>query len=178
DADTDAPIPVIYRYYDTACSINGALSPGPGEEGHWVAGRITPDVTPFDLYQVKTHVWQTTGCDATQSFEMAVYVESDIAPPATPTPVATWTHPAITTPGNRELAGVLPSMVTVQPGEHVYVALQLPSQSACVVTCPDNTHTDRDYWSNSASTPFAWTTFESFGINDDLLVEADGFIAP
>ena len=109
---------------------------------------------------------------------MPVYVVSATTPPANPVPIETFSIPAIATPGNRGLEGFLTNTHLVQAGEEVYVALQLPGTDACVVTCPDSPHTGRDFWSNAAAPPFNWVTFESFGVNDDLLVEARGFIQP
>src|SRR5690606_38443188 len=109
DADTDTlpGTPVIYTYVDPQCPLNGALAPSAGEEGHWVASRITPDVTPFELWEVQAHVWQTPDCEATGAFELAVYVTTSLTPPANPITVETWSIRAVTTPGNRSLTGSL-----------------------------------------------------------------------
>lgn len=177
DTDTDVELPtnpVVHSHYDAACPLNGSIAPGASEVGHWVATRITPSQTPFLLTEVHAFVWNNAQCDATSGFALSTWITRDISPAATPDVLQVWLVPPDPGAGNRRVTGALDAPALVRDGEHVFVALQLPATNTCAVSCDTNLSTDRDYWSNAAFPPYAWVTLESFGIDDDWMMEIAG----
>jgi hypothetical protein len=154
-----------------------AISSGPGEDGHWIAARLTPPSASFDLHGVRYEIYQGTrpraaACDASIAHRAAVFLGGDV-PTATPKFLRMFDIPTGSAPATdrRVIELRLPSPETVNAPMKVYVAVQYGGSypnTNCVVTCDSAGTTDRTWWSNAASPPFRWETLASFGFQRDL----------
>jgi hypothetical protein len=176
--------------YTPACFANAAfsdppqaLAPGLGEEGFWAAVRLTPPAFPFavgHLQYVLTHgPAHGVNCDASVVHTVELYVSHDVAPPATPVPVATVVVPAVDPASLAELRSVtltLESPVTLVEGEHLFVAVQVvgtyPDVLCLVLNAATPAANDRDYWSNATTPPFDWHPLTDYGPPANLVVTA------
>jgi len=184
DADGDAAPTLVTLANETPCSDDGAVKPDPGEEGHLLAVRLTPEATPYEGRRVRYRLQPSSadGCSPGVAHRFEMYVTSELAPDATPTPVLAVDVPAApdhTT--ERLLTHELDTFVTVGAGEHLFVAVVMAGEAGgdrvCVAACDSpSAEADRNYWSGAASPPYDWATLASFGMNVNAEVFVQGVV--
>jgi hypothetical protein len=181
DADADGPERYTTLANETPCGGGtGVIRADPGEEGHLVAVRLTPETTPFTVTKVRYRLPATPApCSPTLAHRVELYVSEEVAPPATPTPVATIDVPA--DPGRASAPLVthdLDAPLVLEAGQHLFVAVSMAGTSEerlCVTGCDNlEAEADRNYWSNAAAPPYTWATLASFGMQVNAEIWALG----
>ncbi len=164
---------------DAECLVWSSVYPDPGEEGHLYGVRLTPPSYPFEVTEVHYELLHTpsgeTACDAQPAHRVEVFVAATDIPPATPM-ITQIDNAAVELSGDgiRVVKLTLPQPVTLQTGEHLFIAVEMPGLTACIMTCADAVVSDRDYWSNATMTPYSWATLSSYGIDVHARVGANG----
>jgi len=173
---TDGP-PALNN--DADCLTWSSLHPDAGEEGHYYAVRLTPPSYPYEVTGVHYELWHAPNgdysCDAQPAHKVEVFAAAATAPPASPT-VQVLQNDAVSLPNNgiRVVKTPLSSPITLKTGEHLFVSVEMPGLSACVMTCQDAKTSDRDYWSGATAAPYKWATLSSYGINVHGRIGANG----
>jgi hypothetical protein len=164
------------------------LAPNPGEEGEMAAARITPPRYPFTVSRVEYPLWNLKAsaahpyaCSTAFAHRVVVFKARSTVPPDVLRPEDTRT---INVPGRaggatlEDFNVALPTSLTLQAGEQLFVAVSLGGQDptvGCMAVCPDaGVDPTRSWWSNAVALPFAWTTLASFGLSDTPVVTAWG----
>lgn len=185
DADTD-----VIRVSNA--QIGGEimlLTPDEGEEGFLCAARLTPPQYPFIVEQIEYPIGHSTGDDEPRcnaSFEHHVFVLSsaELAPPVDLDEAADYVVAGVAEDdipeGGRYVVVPLDEPITVNDGEHLFVAVQLagtfPEMTCTSVDVSSTHHGNRNYWSNSAESPFTWVQLDSFGLTGNIIVDAVGYL--
>lgn len=167
-----------------SCSSAGGVGPGPGEEGHWVATRLTPPTTPFYVSSVTYMLWDGTfasgeRCDSTLPHRVQLFVGTGTEPPSTPMVSKLIQHSGNEgqqTPPFNVYELPLEAPITLNSGEDLWVAIEATSEQprvTCVATCRDGS-AGRDYWSNAAEPPYPWVPNATFDVHVTLGVAMVG----
>jgi len=163
------------------CDFGTNVHPLEGEYGHWAAARLTPPSYPFEVQSIRYELDVfNEGC-AAFAHDVFVFVESAIAPSATPTEIERWTIAVGEAEG--AVARPLTSPITLQTGEHLFIAVEMagtsPASRMCIRSCREHQGTsvflpERNYWSNATATPLPWADLQTFNLLDNYVVEALG----
>ncbi|MBW2454903.1 MAG: hypothetical protein JRI68_10345 [Deltaproteobacteria bacterium] len=160
---------------DADCLVWGGISPAAGEAGHLYAARLTPPSYPFQVTEVQYELMGSGECDNTFAHRVEVFVDSATTPPNSPTITlldiaATGANETV-----RVVTAQLPSPITLQTGEHLFVAVELVTiETSCVAVCSNATVSDRDWWSNAVAVPYNWATLASFQFDVHARIGANG----
>jgi hypothetical protein len=153
--------------------------PGTTENGHLSTVRLTPPGYPFTVTSVRYLLMRpaTTPpfneCATGIDHKVLVWAGSNVTPAATPANVQTFTSANVPDGiSDRVIEHKLSTPLVLNQGEHVFIAVEmryepgagpLPARRTCLRACWfPSVAADRDYWSNSASTPYPWVTLQSF----------------
>jgi hypothetical protein len=160
---------------DAACQWPQTLAPNPGEAGHLYAARLTPPSYPFEITEIHYELVGDDPCDSSPAHRVEIFVDTAVAPAASPSvtqldiPAAGATEPV------RVVKEILPSPITLQSGEHLFVAVELVNQgSSCLAVCEGAAAWDRDYWSNATGAPYAWQALSDYGLYIHGRIGANG----
>ncbi len=160
---------------DPDCLEWGAITPAEQEAGHLYAARLTPPSYPFEVTEVQYELMGGGNCDSTPAHRVEVFVDSATTPPASPTITQLDIAATGATEPIRVVTVGLPSAITLQTGEHLFVAVELVNvESSCVATCGGATVADRDWWSNAVAAPYSWATLASFNFDVHARIGANG----
>lgn len=170
----------LLRQYDPACESVPLMvtSPAPGEDGHWAAGRLTPETAGgMWVHEVQYHMVADALHCGKVDHRVQVFL-SDAASPPDATPVVV--H-ELQVDGGTLLTGEqlrqlwLPDPIFVPAGQSLFVSVEMAvdaSGDVCEAACDlGGLQGDQSYWSNSATTPYAWQDLNSWGI-PELMVRA------
>lgn len=160
---------------DADCLEWMAVTPAENEAGHLYAVRLTPPSYPFEVTEVQYELFGTEECDSTTAHRVEVFVDTATTPPASPT-ITQLDIPATgTTEPVRVVTAQLTSPITLQTGEHLFVAVELVNiGGSCMAACGGATIADRDWWSNAAAAPYSWATLASFQLDAHARIGANG----
>jgi hypothetical protein len=159
------------------------LSPYPGENLQWAAARLTPASYPVEVAKIVVDLnhGATNGagaqCDASLSTKAMVFKGTEVTPTASPAS-AQEVEVSIATPtsGDASYTFDLTSPVTLQTGEHLFVALQVREgggKSTCIAGCAYTSGgEDRNYWAVETTAPFAWTKLSAWDIKMNIGLKA------
>ncbi len=157
------------------CLEWGAISPAEGEAGHLYAARLTPPSYPFEVTEVQYELMGGGECDSTTAHRVEVFVDSATTPSNSPTITQLDISATGTTEFVRVVTAQLPSPITLQTGEHLFVAVELVTiEASCIATCGGATVADRDWWSNAVAAPYSWATLASFNFDVHARIGANG----
>lgn len=165
---------------DATCE-DKSIGPAAGEEHHLAAARLTPPSYPFVVTAVRYVLDAQTGnCDAGLAHTVDVFVDTAVAPPATPSVLRHFDNAMIAKPTQDRVVTLdLDPPVTLQSGEHLFIAVSMagtfPDDILCVGTCAGPAYQeDRNYWSNADAPPYPWQTLGSFGLPQNYKLDAIG----
>jgi hypothetical protein len=167
---------------DAECLVWDGVSPAANENGHLYAVRLTPPSYPYTVTEVVYEMFHDGGrnCDSSRAHRVEVFVGNAATPDNNPTNPAMIDVPAVNIGnGTRVVTETLPSPLTLQMGEHLFVGVEMIAGDVddgptCLATCGGATVTDRDWWSNAAAAPYNWATLSSFGIDNHARIGANG----
>lgn len=176
------------RPYSASCEVLPQYHTGPlaSENGHWAAGRITPEQPGgFWVHTVSYFVEANYGpiyqCAPLDHRVQLFIGDADEGPPDTPTVVyAVLTDDLV--PDSREVTFELPTPLFIDGDESLWVSMEQiydadSTSRTCVGICDlDGRIGDRSFWSNSATTPYSWVDLNSWGI-PEMMVKATGMHA-
>lgn len=162
------------------CRNPSHVVPGAGESNHLAATLLTPPAWPWTLNAVSIAMQNDDPedrCNAGHAHTAYLWVVTDPdSPPPADTPAdieLTWPEIASFSDPNRFLDQNLEPPLELAEGEHVWVAIQFGGtvpDSSCVNACADGWVDERDYWSNAAEPPYAWTPLSDFGLRTHLFI--------
>lgn len=177
---------VALEHYADAC-IDAEVHPCAGEEDHWIATRLAPEMYPFSVTSFEYGMLESYAgefhCDSTLAHTVALYImDADAAlPPATPEVLFTADVPAADEAAElgseRTVEVTLDAPLVLEDGQHLVVAIQnagdvngpacaASGDATCVSSCAGAGYeADENFWSNGAAAPYAWATLQSFGIS-------------
>jgi hypothetical protein len=173
-ADAGALIEIANEPF--TCPLIGVYVPKADQAGYLAAVRLTPPRAPFSVEKIS---YRIAGSSLEPVFtniiahRVELSVGSGLAPESTPNLRATLNLPAISDTHEpvRTVVAPLPSPLVLGPGEHLFVAIELPSDgqgsALALVGCIGNGVEDRNYWSNAARSPYAWIPFQTLIGPDD-----------
>lgn len=180
----DLPVTKLLSNGSCGSSTLYPVSPGPTEDGHLAAARLTPKSYPFTVTQIRYALLPavpSVPCDTGLAHRVEVFVDKATAPPASPTATRTFNNPKVPNGTTFRVIthDVIPPIV-LQQGDQLYVAVELRYDSAssfsCLRSCWDTTApTDRDYWSNAKTSPYPWVKLSSFGVTAFYSTQAVGY---
>ena len=172
-------VPVLNN--DADCETWGSVSPLPGEAGHLYGVRLTPPSYPFTVDEVVYELYHDEQtCDAGLAHRVELYTGSETMPPNNPAAPVSITMPAVSlaNAGTRVVELPISPPITLQAGEHLFVAVEMifadASSITCLATCDGTTVFDRDWWSNATMPPYNWATLNSFDLNIHARIGANG----
>ncbi len=185
-AVADAPDPdgsnLTLLTNENPCKTEKAsIIPDPTEYGHLFAARLTPAKYPFTVTNIRYTLSQGKDkCANVIAHRVEVYVSKKTTPDNNPTIKTTLKVPATTViVGPRKVVLTLPTPITLQTGEHIFVAVEMATdktkQVICMDVCDKNGIKDRNYWSNATKPPYKWATLESFNMKVNAMIEALGY---
>ena len=158
-----------------------SIIPDPSEYGHLFAARLTPKKYPFTVTNIRYQLSRGKDkCANVIAHRVEIYVSKKTTPDNSPTPTATLKVPATTViAGPRKVALTLPKPITLQTGEHIFIAVEMATdktkQVICIDVCDKNGIKDRNYWSNAVKAPYKWATLDSFNMKVNAMIEALGY---
>ncbi len=172
----------VLTNYDTLCADNGALGPGPGEEGHLAATRLATLDVPFEVTAVRArlHHGSVGGvmCDASTPRQLIVWKSTSDTPDVQPSNAVTMTFPTEETLGEERLIeSSLDTPIVLNEGEYLWAAVDFGGTQpnvGCIKTCRSNAEEGLNFWSNSAEAPYDWADLATIGANGNLWVEVVG----
>jgi hypothetical protein len=176
----------VLRPYSASCETNflWTTGPGPGEEGHWAAGRLTPtSANGMWIHRVRYYLTAGLGDCGQLDHRVQVFLgAAEEDPPATPNVLYEFDVDGSSLAiGDTFVELVLPSYVFVDGDESLFVSLEQldfgDGQTCPAVCITDPVEDGFSYWSNSASTPYPWTDLSSFDIQR-LMISGYGIVAP
>ena len=159
----------------------GSDASNPDEHEAWTVARLTPPTYPFSALAIDYDlVANSNGCDVNIPHRVRVFKGTSAVPIASPVDVlemsVSHATPVLTTTYHQIVA--LPSPVTLQSGESLFVAVEMKVVGAsenCILVCRGEAgQRDRNYWTDSDDAPSAWSTLASYGIPENIRVEASG----
>lgn len=164
------------------CDMHGApIRANPTQIDELLVTRLDPPGTPFNVESISYSLDDSLPfCNAELAHWVYVFVDTDLVPDVNATPVDMLYVPSTTvTAATREVTMALNSVVQVQDGEHLFIAVQMESggfmDDLCLNTCTDDTTPEATYWSGGSSPPFGWSPLPSpYG---DLVVNASGTVS-
>lgn len=184
-----------------ACDGPGdAVGPEPGEYGHFAAGRIDLGGERFIVRGVRYRLeaflpeFPDVPCDPDLEHEVWLFVtepqepwnpeEVDVcdapAPPAAVTPDRVVRVPRNQGRGQARQVEVAVDELTVEPGQELYVAVQMAGSAAahlCIGVCGQpgqNLAATHFFWSNATEPEFDWDNLLCFAVNAAPAVEVVG----
>ena len=174
------------HHYSLSCTPIGvppnAVNPLPNEDGHWTAGRLTPDDgSGMWVYEVgyRMLVDAALNCASLDHLVRVFVGDAALPPPADPVVL----HEELvsgTGAGVTEVRLDLPAPLLVGTNESLFVSVEMlvdPAGVSCQQTCSGEFLGGLSFWSNAASAPYAWQDLLSFTI-PELKVDAYGVTAP
>jgi hypothetical protein len=160
------------------------VSPGPTEDGHLAAARLTPKSYPFTVTQIRYALLPavpSVKCDTGLAHRVEVFVAKAKAPPASPTVTHTLQNPKVVNGSViRVITHDLIPPLTLQQGDELFVSVELRYASASSFSCLRScwlptAPTERDYWSNAKTAPYPWVKLSSFGVTAFYSTQALGY---
>ena len=159
-------------HYGNTCFPSWYTSPSVGENGHWAAAGIEP-AQDFTVHSVRYQLWNDGGaCLAGLPHRVRVYTAAaGAAPDAVPTVLAEamvdLDQAQIPVDEDIQLHVPLPNKVAVPAGTRAYVAVEMIQDGmggeTCISMCDTSYDPATNFWSGSDTTPYPWSTMESFG---------------
>lgn len=187
DSDSGTGEDVVFANISGICNNVNLLSPAPGEEGHWAAGRLAPPAYPFQvtslgyglIQQVESAPQEGPFCHLDIEHEIQAYVGTNVVPDASLVPVfsRSVTLEKQAKEGNLRVEVKLDKPLILNEGDFLFVAVEMTGvypDILCVPMCTLSTTPDANYWSNAAEAPFSWALLSNFGISGDMDVLAKG----
>ncbi len=164
----------LLRQYEPECEELPLLTSGPlpEEDGHWAAGRLTPE-QPGGMWVHQVQYFMVAGISwcGQLDHKVQVFVGDAALPPSnTPNVIHEIQVSGASLPvGQYHRQITLPQPVFVPDGQSLFVSIEQPwesdSASMCPAVCTDGPlQGDQSYWSNSATTPYAWQDLNDFGL--------------
>jgi hypothetical protein len=151
------------------------LAPVSGEAGHLIAARLTPPSYPYEVTEVQYELVGAAPCDSSFGHRVEVFVGTDDAPANDPAATRLDVPAAVTTEPVRVVQLTLPSPITLQSGEHLFVAVELVHEgTSCIGMCDGAGDWTRNYWSNAQSAPYSWAALSSFQLYAHARIGANG----
>lgn len=176
-SSSDGP-PLTLLSNENPCTVDrGFSSLTTGDPGDMKIVRLTPPGYPFTVTHVRYGLEGNLApeCDNTLAHRVEVFAASGHAPESSPSIAETIDVPAVTSaPSERMVLLPLATPLTLQGGEHLFVALEQvgnATHSMCLYMCLDNVSVDRNYWSESAAAPYTWEPYST----GNLAIEALGY---
>ncbi len=162
---------------DADCLEWMAVAPAENEAGHLYAARLTPPSYPFLVTEVQYELAGGGDCDSSFAHRVEVFVDSATTPAASPTVTQLDIVATSGTEPVRVVTAQLPSPITLQTGEHLFVAVELVTvDTSCIAACGGATITDRDWWSNATAAPYSWASMASFQLDAHARIGANGTV--
>ena len=160
------------------CGIGNEIAPAEGEDGEWLAARLTPPKFPAIVtqvgYSLTNHApkpgfpWT---CRTNLAHQVKVWKQAAATPANTPPADAQ----TIAIAANGSTAAVvpytvnLPSSIRVNAGESLFVAVQTAGAvptTTCFAACGiDEPEPEELFWSFTTAVPFAWGDLTGWGLH-------------
>ena len=181
---------------DGICSRDSALHACEGEDGHYAAIRLVPDVTPFHVQAVdyalsnKTYPLSTgtLSCEAHRPHEVFVFKGDDSSlPDADPTELERHSIPAAS-PSSYNARWVtinLNKTIRLDAGEALYIAVEMPGSvsgctdsgdALCLYSCVGDG--DETFWSFATDPSYSWSSLQDVNVPLDGVGVMHGFSTP
>lgn len=167
--------------FDPGCYNPGTINivtALPEEDGHWSAGRLTPD-TPMWVQSLRYSVNTTTdfgedGSCGSVGHSYQVFVgAADAPPPANPTILASGFVSANDLQEvNNHIIIDMPNDTFVDTDESIFVSVQMlwdGDDTVCRYVCSLDFETGLGYWSNAVSTPYSWQDLNDFNVSAPMV---------
>lgn len=179
-------------YMNSACDPWRSTFALSSEVGHYMATRLVPNRRPMRIEEVRymlfhgTHPLHGVDCSVVTTHDVVLYKGFTTGgPPSNPIEVARVTVSGGTAPSAADFVwkvATLPSPVTIDFGEAVWVAVEMQAQTGytglvCAALCDDDGgEVEHGYWSNAVSAPYPWAELETWGITGDHRIAITGEI--
>ena len=178
------------QHYDEACDASPETwhtNPYPEEDGHWATGRLTPEEPGGMWVHTVTYAQLTaTGpfgppC-APVDHRVRLFVgPADQPPPDTPFLSAEFFSTDAPVSQDKQYTTLtLPNPLFLAADQSLWVSMEqlyMGDDHTCIVLCEAGGYVGgMSYWSNSATTPYAWTDLNTFGVTE-FMVRANGLYA-
>lgn len=175
-AITDGPPLMLLSNENPCITDRGFSSLTTGDPGDMKVVRLTPAAYPFTVTHVRYGLEGNLApeCDNTLAHRVEVFAASGHAPESSPSIAETIDVPAVASaPAERLVVLPLATPLTLQGGEHLFVAVEQAgnaTHSMCLYMCL-TTVADRNYWSESTVAPYTWEPYST----GNLTIEALGY---
>jgi|GEM_PF-3360844 len=184
DVDAQATRQQLTNNTGECVGVPRTVHPLEGEEGHWLATRLSAPRAPFvvtDLRYILAGQPQL-GCNGRLQHRVRVFRSSDRRPARAPEYLGEY---SVTPRGPGSLGAAFAENIELDPpvilegGESLFVAIEMPRTGEdsylCVTACDGASPTERYYWSFATDAPFQWQAFEDFDFASRPLVTAEGY---